>query len=178
MMPTHGLGIFRNMLLGSVTSKVLHDARCPVWTATHAEEQRSPAEPRNILCAVDGASPEAAYLIGWAVGFSGKMGASLKLLHAVPPISDWLAIPSERELQEEVQREAEKKLEEVRAEAGVNVPLRVSIGKVTDAVVEAAREEKADLLIIGRGSAQSALGRLRTHVHGIIQQSPCPVLSV
>jgi nucleotide-binding universal stress UspA family protein len=30
MMPTHGLGIFRRLLVGSVTSKVLHDATCPV----------------------------------------------------------------------------------------------------------------------------------------------------
>src|SRR5579864_2881409 len=32
MMPTHGYGLFRSMLLGSVTAKVLHDAACPVWT--------------------------------------------------------------------------------------------------------------------------------------------------
>lgn len=178
MMPTHGLGIFRNMLLGSVTSKVLHDARCPVWTATHAEEQRAPAEPRNVLCAVDGDSPGAAYLIRWAAGFCEKTGAALKLVYAVPPVSDWLAIPSERELQEEVRREGEKKLEAVRAEAGVDAPCHVVIGKVTDVVVETARQENADLLIIGRGSAQSTLGRLRTHVYGIVQQSPCPVLSV
>src|SRR5207245_2957797 len=35
MMPTHGYGRFRNMLLGSVTAKVLHDAHCPIWTAAH-----------------------------------------------------------------------------------------------------------------------------------------------
>jgi nucleotide-binding universal stress UspA family protein len=30
MMPTHGYGRFRNLLLGSVTAKVLHDAKCLV----------------------------------------------------------------------------------------------------------------------------------------------------
>ncbi len=35
MMPTHGYGPFRRLLLGSVTAKVLHDAECPVWTAVH-----------------------------------------------------------------------------------------------------------------------------------------------
>ena len=37
MMPTHGYGPFRRMLLGSITAKVLHDAECPVWTDVHDE---------------------------------------------------------------------------------------------------------------------------------------------
>ena len=37
MMPTHGYGKFRGLLLGSVTAKVLHDAKCAVWTAAHSE---------------------------------------------------------------------------------------------------------------------------------------------
>ncbi len=32
MMPTHGGRHFRSLLIGSVTAKVLHDVRCPVWT--------------------------------------------------------------------------------------------------------------------------------------------------
>ena len=178
MMPTHGFGIFRTMLLGSVTAKVLHDAKCPVWTATHAEEQRSPGELRTILCAVDGDSTEAAALMQWASQFSRKMGAALKLVHAVPPVSDWLAIPSERELNEQIRAEAYAKLEALRISAGVDAPLTVVAGKITDAVAEEARTCGADLTVIGRGSVQSTLGRLRTHVYGIVQQSPCPVLSV
>lgn len=38
MMPTHGYGKFRALLLGSTASKVLHDAHCPVWTSAHIEE--------------------------------------------------------------------------------------------------------------------------------------------
>ena len=37
LMPTHGYGVFRRLLLGSVTAKVLHDADCPVWTGLHPE---------------------------------------------------------------------------------------------------------------------------------------------
>jgi hypothetical protein len=33
-------------------------------------------------------------------------------------------------------------------------------------------------MIIGRGSVHEPFGRLRTHAFGIIQRSPCPVLSV
>jgi hypothetical protein len=38
MMPTHGYGTFRSLLLGSVTAKVLHDAECPVWTGVHTAD--------------------------------------------------------------------------------------------------------------------------------------------
>jgi nucleotide-binding universal stress UspA family protein len=53
MMPTHGLGVFRTLLAGSVTAKVLHDIRCPIWTAAHADSQHAPELPQSILCAVD-----------------------------------------------------------------------------------------------------------------------------
>jgi len=106
------------------------------------------------------------------------MGAKVKLLHVVPPISDWLGLETERELQEQVREEAQAKIEALQHSAGVEAPLRVAVGQVAGTVTEEARQERADLLIIRRGSLQSPLGRLRTHAYGIIQKSPCPVVSV
>ncbi len=177
MMPTHGYGAFRGLLLGSVTAKVLHDAKCPVWTATHAEQQRSSPIPRAILCAVDG-TPATPALMQWAMEFSLRIAATVKFLHVVPPVSDWLAIPEERELQEQVREEARVKLEGLGKSAAPDATLRVAVGRVAATVTEEARQEGADLIVIGRGSLQSTLGRLRTHAYTIIQQSPCPVLSV
>jgi nucleotide-binding universal stress UspA family protein len=191
MMPTYGCGFFRSLLIGSVAAKVLHDARCPVWTAAHAEEQRSRPAPRAILCAVAGTDGTGA-LIEWAGEFSERMGATLKLLHVVPPISDWLALPGEKDLQERLRGEAHRRLEALLERAnngatrlcaspesrGVDAPLKIAVGPIAGAVAEEARQEEADLVIIGRGSLQSPLGRLRTHAYGIIQRSPCPVLSV
>ena len=177
MMPTHGFGLFRSLLIGSVTAKVLHDARCPVWTATHAEEERSLDMPRTILCAVDGTDKSAGQ-VQWAAEFGQRMGANVKLLHVVPPISDWLALPGERELQEQVREEGRAKMVSLRQSAGVELPVRVAVGQVAAAVGEEARQERADLVVIGRGSLQSPLGRLRTHAYGIVQKSPCPVVSV
>jgi nucleotide-binding universal stress UspA family protein len=58
MMATHGYGPFRQLLLGSVTAKVLHDSKKPVWTSAHVQ---GPApllhiEVSNILCATDATS--------------------------------------------------------------------------------------------------------------------------
>ena len=54
IMPTHGYGTFRRLLLGSVTAKVLHDAKIPVWTAAHAPEasHRAHPQPRHIVVAL------------------------------------------------------------------------------------------------------------------------------
>ena len=57
-MPTHGYGKFRSLLLGSVTAKVLHDAKCPVWTAPHIEDPELGKHliPKSIMAAIDLAS--------------------------------------------------------------------------------------------------------------------------
>ena len=63
-------------------------------------------------------------------------------------------------------------------DAGVDAPLRVAVGEIVVTVAEEARQENADLVIVGRRSLSEPFGRLRSHTLGIIQHSPCPVLSV
>jgi nucleotide-binding universal stress UspA family protein len=177
MIPTHGHGPFRRLLLGSVTSKVLHDVHCPVWTAAHAEKQHAHDAPRTILCAVDG-SEKSLTIAQWAVDFSHQVGASLQLMHVVRPISDWLSLESEQALQEELRTEARNRIETSLNSGGLDLPLRIAVGEIVNTITEEARQEGADLIVLGRGAIHETLGRLRTHAHGIIQRSPCPVLSV
>jgi nucleotide-binding universal stress UspA family protein len=181
MIPTHGHGPFRRLLLGSVTSKVLHDVHCPVWTAAHAEKQHAQELPRKILCALDWSkdgSENSASLARWAADFSGQLGASLQFLHVVRPISDWLSLETEQALQEELRTEARTRIESSLKSAGLDLPLRVAVGEVVTTITETARQEGADLILLGRGAIHETLGGLRTHSHGIIQRSSCPVVSV
>src|SRR5579872_3176335 len=55
MMPTHGRGPVRRLLLGSVTAKVLHDVSAAVWAgAGRIVDSRPHRNSYNsILCAVD-----------------------------------------------------------------------------------------------------------------------------
>ncbi len=177
MMPTHGLGPFRTLLMGSVTSKVLHDAACPVWTAAHAEVQHSPALPRKVLCAVD-ATPKTPALLEQVAEFCRQIGASLTVMHVVASVTDWPSLARERALQEQFREAARERVAALQRSAGVEAPLVVAVGEVVDALTAEARHEAADLLIIGRGSMAEPFGRLRTHAFGIIERSPCPVLSV
>jgi nucleotide-binding universal stress UspA family protein len=177
MIPTHGHGAFRNLLLGSVTSKVLHDVHSPVWTAAHAEQQHAHEAPKKVLCALDGGEKSLA-LAQWAADFCRQAGASLQLLHVVRRISDWLSLKSEEAFEGELQAESRQRIESALKSGGLDLPLRIAVGEIVATVVDEARREGADLIILGRGAIHETLGGLRTHAHAIIQRSPCPVLSV
>lgn len=175
MLPTHGLGLFRRVVLGSVTAEVLHSARCPVWTAAHAEAQHAPAVPRTILYTTDG-TPAAAASLDWAARFSEACGAALHILHVIEPVADWPSLDAERNSDESRAR-AGSRIEAIMRSAGIEAPWRVAVGPIVQTVAEQARQERADLIVIGRGAIAEP-GRLRTHSLGIIQNAPCPVLSV
>jgi len=179
MMPSHGYGPFRQLLLGSVTAKVLHDLDCPVWTTAHTEESPDHGHLglRKILCAVGG-SPESAGLMRWAAAFSKDVGATLRIVHAVPGMEAWPERQLDYEFEAHMQNSARRSIEEMAASAGIDATIAVTIGSVADCVAEEAARCQADLLVIGRGVIRGALGRLRTHSYGIIRLSPSPVMSV
>jgi nucleotide-binding universal stress UspA family protein len=176
-LPTHGVGALRALTMGSVTSSVLRDAPCAVWTATHAETQTAVPLPRTVLCAVDD-SPAAVATARWAQSVGRRLEARLTLLHVVEQISDLMSLESERRLQDHVRDEERERVAMAMRAAGVDAPLRVAVGRVVETVTEEAKREQADLTVIGRGLAGEPFGRWRTHVFGIVQRSPCPVLSV
>ena len=179
MMPTHGYGAFRRLLLGPVTAKVLHDVECPVWTGAHIEEApiQSHLACRNVLCAVD-RNAAAEPLLRWAADFCRDSGAKLRLVHVAPAIDTWPGRQLDQEFAEHLRTDAREFLNQMQRSAGVEAPLCVTAGDVAGGVRDEARRHNSDLVIIGRGVIHEKLGRLRTHAHSIIRQAPCPVLSV
>jgi|SRR5579871_777097 len=178
MMPTHGYGTFRSLLLGSTTAKVLHDANCPVWTGVHVEETpRPPNMFENLMCAVD-LTEKSVRTVKFASNLAGEFGAKLWLVHAVPGADVRPEKYFDTDLQQYLQQEARQKIEDLQVAAGVNAPICLGAGDVARVVRDAALHHNADLVIAGRGHAAQTLGRLRTHVYSIIRESPCPVISV
>jgi nucleotide-binding universal stress UspA family protein len=179
MMPTHGYGPFRSLLLGSVAAKVLRDVECPVWTAAHLAEppRRNHIACRKILCAVDG-TPNSVSLMKWAGEFSRDNGATLRLVHVIPGMQGVPSRQMDREFEEEMRKKVCQTIDRLQESAGIKMPICVVVGNVAETVRDEARRHEADLVVIGRGTLQGTFGRLRTHSYGIIQQSPCPVLSV
>ena len=177
MMPTHGYGPFRRLLLGSTTAKVLYDASCPVWTGAHLA-QGPPAEwinPTTILCAADNdAGTEKA--LKWASRLASELDTDLVLVHVEPRLTRSEEYDS-KEFDEEVIAEAKQKMDKLQAAAETQAQVFIRAGKVPHSVAKAINDVEADLLVIGRRSDPASEG-LGLNTYGIIRESPCPVVSV
>lgn len=178
-MPTHGYGPFRRFILGSVTAKVLHDADCPVWTGVHLEEAPAVASIafRTVLCAVD-LGPQSRKALYWAAKMAAEFGARLILAHAIPSIEARPGEYFDQDLNAELMNAARQELEKLQEGVKAEAEVLVEGGDAPKVVCRAARENQADLMVIGRGSAAGIFGRLRTNAYAIIRESPCPVVSV
>ena len=164
MIPTQGMGIYRRLILGSTSAKVLHDADCPVWTGVHLENAPSLESVvcERILCAVD-LKPSSARVLDWAARLAEEYQAELTLVHVVPG---------------ETHSGTREALERLQETARARAVLRVETGEVSRVVAGLGEELKADLLVIGRKAEAGVLGRLEMTAYSIIRKSPCPVVSV
>jgi nucleotide-binding universal stress UspA family protein len=178
MMPTHGYGLFRTLLLGSVTAKVLHDTPCPVWTGVHMEG--SPAvspEYATIMCAVDRTEDSIATM-RFACRLAHDNQANLFLVHAIPGAEVAPEKYFDTDLRNYLEQDARKTVAQLQESAGVAAPLCLGAGEVSHVVRDSALGHSADLVVIGRGRSTRTLGRLRSNVYSIIRDAPCPVISV
>ncbi len=173
VMPTHA-GKFRRMLLGSTAAKVLDDAECPVLTTQHAEmvAPRS-LEHRNWLCAI-GSSSDSVRVLRYAKSAASDVGASLSLLHVIPATD----VTSEIILTSEHQAGARQTLSNIVAAANFDGGVNIAAGTIKEAVLNAAAESQADVLVIGRSPRSGPLGRMRDLAYALIRNSACPVVSV
>lgn len=178
MIPTHGYGPFRRFMLGSVTSKILHDAQCPVWTGVHMESAPSleGISVKEIACAIDlNASAEAPLTL--AADLASEYGCKLTVIHVVQASESVQEAAMDREFREILKQQARASLKARLDSLGIQAKICVEAGEIPHVVRHAAMHHEADLLLIGRGE-HTGLGRLRTHSYPITREAPCPVISV
>ena len=170
-MPTKGHGRFRRLLFGSVTAKVLHDISCPVFTSAHEPYQASasPSGYRSILCAVE-LNPEADVVLTAAALLAQTYGARICLLHIQPSSHGQASAETVRSAFERALITENQKVDDL--------TVRVLDAAIPEGIRRTAIEEKADLVVVGRGHQRENLSRIWSHLFTIIRESPCPVLSV
>ncbi len=179
MMPTHS-GTFRRTLLGSTTAKVLNDVDCPVATSLHAETiAPRPMEHREWLCAI-GLSDDSERVLRFALQAATEAGAHLRIIHAIQ--SNDPSLPVRLDLEEQIQsaekRQALERINALQRKVGTNASVRITVGPVKDALIEAIRQSDADALMIGRVSPSGLQGRLRDLTYAVVRDSPVPVISI
>jgi nucleotide-binding universal stress UspA family protein len=176
-MPTRGAGIFRRLLLGSCTARVLHDTSCPVWTTAHSEHvTRSRFPYRTIACAVDVTDP-CAETLEWASSFAALQSTELRVVYAID-VDEESADSAVMMTRRHRRALACELWEDLKRDHRLKGTLAITYGSLGAAVRRAVHDLEADILIIGRGRARGHLGRLHNNAYSIIRESPCTVISI
>ena len=175
MMATHGFGAFRRFILGSVAAKVLHDAEVPVLTAAHAQAPGPGREAfRKIVVGVD-LGPRTADVLAAAK----EVGAAeVVVVHALPVVGNGVELSFDPSWEFALKAAVEVTLKEALEAAGLTAETVMEPGSPAKLVHRVAADWGADMVVIGRHTDDTILGRLTTHAYAIVRESPCPVLSV
>ena len=136
---------------------------------------------RKILCPVDFSEPSHK-AVEYAKALREKFGAELLLLHVIEPFltQSFIAFDPNLGTQvvEEVEEKARELLENLR-QASPDIQTMIRKGKPYEEIVEVAKTEKVDLIVMGthglKGISHFLIGSVAEKV---VRHAPCPVLTV
>jgi nucleotide-binding universal stress UspA family protein len=176
VMSTRGSGPLRRWLLvGSVTSKVLYGADCPVMSSSCFESTLA-TSPGHIVCAVD-LGPQSERALRYAGSAAREFGVPLTIVHAAA-VPGGAADLIDEKVRAALHVRLSEKISAVAAKARVEADIAVEAGDPPQAIAAAARRLRAGLVVQGRGASTDLMGRLRASGYDIIRESPCPVVTV
>lgn len=167
VMATHGREGLRHFLLGSVTESVFRHSFRPVLCVR--EPAHGEALPyRRILVPTD-LSLASRLAFPLATRFAREFGAEILAVHVIgsgstAPASE---TPSEAWLWKFFERDC----------AGITITAQIHRGPVWQRIVETARVEKADLIVMSTHGHDSLLDRvIGSNTERVVRHAPCPVL--
>jgi nucleotide-binding universal stress UspA family protein len=191
VMGTHGKSGFQHLVLGSVTERVLRRAVCPVLSVPPRAHSTSRVPFQRLLCAVDFSESSMAAL-QFAVSLAQESDARLTMLHVLewpwhePPSPKPEDLPAEQGAALVEYRRYREKMALMRLESLANATslsqspaTRVSHGKPYVQILDTARDEGSDLIVIGvHGRNPFDMMMFGSTANQIVRQASCPVLTL
>jgi len=173
-------GTLGNVLAGRVASRLLTAAPCPVAVAPRGASMADPPVLRKIGVGFDD-TPESWNAVQRAAAIGIAAGASLRLIHALQPVTAPPMAPEESaRLTSELSEQREHALE--RAAASVSKDLHAETTMLVGdpaRVLEREAGEGLDLLVLGsRGYGPVRRVLLGGVSDAVVRRSPCPVVVV
>jgi len=172
----------KRLMMGSVTAKVIGHSPCNVLVVPRAAR----LEFRKILVATDGSKYSNA-AASEAVAIAKRCGATLIAASVVPyeSISPLGIVHSEMQWElvtEESRKAAEnniKNVKEIAEKEDVKIEELILEGRPYEAIINAAKEKRVDLIVVG-SHGRTGLDRLLmgSVTEKVIGHTPCPVLVV
>jgi nucleotide-binding universal stress UspA family protein len=175
LLPTHGYGPFRRFLLGSVTTKVLHDADCAVLTGAHMETPKlEDIHFRKIAAAID-LSDSSSKVIAEAKALADQLGAKLVVMHAMQGLSGHVGFNFEKASDLHFESAVKERVAEFTK--GMDVEVLIETGDPGKTIAALVKSSHTDLVVIAR-STSHGLAAMRSYTYAIVRESGVPVLSV
>lgn len=172
----------KRLMMGSVTARVIGHAPCNVLVVPRAAQLGF----ANIVVATDGSKHSVA-AASEAIGLAKRNGSMLTVLSVVPseiatPVDIDFTVSQRELIAEKEMQEAEKNARAVKEAAqkeDVSVKALIMSGKPADAVIEIARERRAELIVLG-SHGRTGIERLLmgSVAERVIVLASCPVLVV
>ncbi|HEY1467396.1 MAG TPA: universal stress protein [Candidatus Acidoferrum sp.] len=175
---THGRGKVQKILIGSVAEEIFRQADRAVLTVGPGVKGDTAKEVdlKSILFATDfgpGAEKAAAH----AFSLAQEHDARVTLLHVIESAAAYTEESVAR--QREINIVRMKQLMPEGSENWCKPEFRVTFGSVVEEILIAARESRADLVVMGAKARRSLAGHVPlTTAYNVVTKAACPVLTV
>jgi len=174
VMGTHGRGATRRKSLGPVAEEIFRLADCPVLTV--GAEKAAHSGDTRILFATN-FKPHAEFAAQFAYALEREQHPKMTVLHVV---EDELESPEgAHSIVRDFMVNRMRRGMPLSCMGNCEPEFQVRFGDVNEQILQVAREEQSDLIVLGMRSGKDVAGQLPSAIaYKLVCQAPCPVLTI